>query len=282
MVKKSKFQISKKTMPKQAIIITGAAGGLGQAIVKAGMSAFPDKKIIATDISSEVLELFRAYDGVIPMELDVTSEKSIREVRNELEKHDIRIWGIVNNAGVSDFFPISEKEKKELERIFAINTFGPVNMVRAFLPHLMETKGRVVQISSESVRLPAAFHPYAASKIALEALSVSMRNELSLHGIRLSIIRPGAINTHFLDDLHNMKDRIGESIYKKPLLAFATQAPKEIHNICEPEDVAAVVVRALTKTRPKRYYRVNSNPKLRIAQLLPHKVRDYFMQRMLK
>jgi NAD(P)-dependent dehydrogenase (short-subunit alcohol dehydrogenase family) len=151
-----------------------------------------------------------------------------------------------------------------------------------FLPQLRKTKGRVINISSESIRLPAAFHPYAASKIALEALSVSMRNELALEGVLLSIIRPGAINTPFLDNLNSMDERIGDSSFRSFLENFARKAPKEIHNICEPETVAAVVVKALTKKKPKRYYHVNNNPKLRMAQMLPHRWRDYFMQRMLK
>ena len=72
----------------------------------------------------------------------------------------------MNNAGISDFFPITEKSKESLEKMFAINTFGAVNVVRTFLSHLIESKGRVINISSESVRLPAAFHPYACSRAA--------------------------------------------------------------------------------------------------------------------
>ncbi|MCK5765680.1 MAG: SDR family NAD(P)-dependent oxidoreductase [Bacteroidales bacterium] len=266
---------------KQAIIITGAAGGLGKAIVDTCLSAFPELLIVATDISPDI-ESIPDNDHILGMKVDVTHEDSIIALRKALEEMGVRVWAIVNNAGVSDFFPVSEKEKDALEKMFAINTFGAVNMVRAFLPHMMETKGRVVNISSESVRLPAAFHPYAASKIALEALSVSMRNELGLQGIKLSIIRPGAINTMLLDDLYNMKERIGESIYKEYLLNFATKAPGEIRKISKPADVAAVVVKALTSSKPKRYYRVNNNPKLRVAALLPHRVRDYFMKKMLE
>jgi NAD(P)-dependent dehydrogenase (short-subunit alcohol dehydrogenase family) len=266
----------------RAIIITGAAGGLGQAIAKACKGAFPDYKIIATDISAAVVTAFGKEEGILPFEMDVTDEASIHVVRGALKKNGIQIWGVVNNAGVSDFFPVTEKPKEELERIFAINTFGPVNVVRTFLPQLIDSKGRVVNISSESIRLPAAFHPYAASKIALEALSVSMRNELALNNIFLSIIRPGAISTPFLDDLYSMKERIGDSRYASYLNNFASQAPKEIHSICEPEAVAAIVIKALTKKKPKRYYHVNNNPKLKLAQCLPHRWKDFFMQKMLK
>ena len=266
---------------KQAILITGAAGGLGQAIVKAALDIFPEMIIVAGDIVPDFDSLFEDT-RILSMNLDVTDEASIAAGRKLFEEKGINVWGLVNNAGVSDFFPVSEKNKADLEKIFAINTFGPLNMVRCFLSHLIETKGRVVQISSESVRLPAAFHPYAASKIAQEALSVSLRNELALKGVKLSIIRPGAINTPFLADLNNMTERIGDSIYKDHLQKFASKAPKEIHNITSPEKVAAVIMKALLKKKPKRYYRVNNNPKLRIAQLLPHRWKDYFMQKMIK
>jgi len=266
---------------KQAILVSGAAGGLGQAIVRASLKAFPDMIIIASDIVTEIESLYDD-DRILTLSIDVTDEATISARRKELEEKDILIWGIINNAGVSDFFPVSEKPKEELDKIFAINTFGPINMVRGFLSHLISSHGRVIQISSESVRLPAAFHPYAASKIAQEALSVSLRNELALKGVKLSIIRPGAINTPFLADLNSMQERIGDSIYKENLQKFATKAPKEIHHITSPEKVAEVVIGALLKKKPKRYYRVNNNPKLRIAQYLPHSWKDYFMQKMIK
>lgn len=268
------------TQLRKAIIITGAAGGLGQAIVKACLQAFPGLQIIATDIKPDIKSLYDA--PVTGMQMDITDEDSIAAVRMAIEEKGLQVWAIVNNAGVSDFFPITEKGKEALESIYAINTFGPVNTVRAFLPHLIASKGRVVNISSESVRLPAAFHPYANTKIALEALSVSMRNELALYGAKLVIIRPGAINTPFLEDLHDLKNRTGDSIYSEYLHNFAAKAPKEIHKIVEPEKVAATVMKALKKTKPKRYYHVNNNPMLRIAEMLPHSLKEHFMQKMLK
>jgi NAD(P)-dependent dehydrogenase (short-subunit alcohol dehydrogenase family) len=265
---------------KQAILVTGASGGLGQAIVKKCITTFPDLTVVATDIDNGIASLYN--DTVLAMQIDVTDEDSIAAVRNELEERGLQVWGLVNNAGVSDFFPVTEKGKEALESMYAINTFGPVNMVRMFLSHLTATKGRVVNISSESIRLPAAFHPYADTKIALEALSVSMRNELALHGAKLIIVRPGAINTPFLNDLHQMKERIGNSVYAEYLHKFATQAPKQIRRITEPGEVAEVIVKALNKRRPKRYYNVNNNPLLRIAQHLPHKVKDRLMRKILK
>lgn len=263
---------------KKAIIITGARGGLGSAIVNACQQAFPGHMIIATDI----FETAKVEEGVKYMQMDVGDESAIEKVKNNLESKNILVWGIINNAGISDFFPVSEKPKEFLDRIFAINTFGAVNTVRSFLPHLIETRGRIVNISSESIRLPAAFHPYAASKQALEHLSVSMRNELALKGVKLIIVRPGAIRTTFLDDIGAMKERIGNSIYKEYLLRFSDSAPRQIQRIIQPEKVARVIVKALAGKKPKRYYRVNNNPKLKIAQHLPHCLRDRLMQSMLK
>lgn len=270
--------VQKKT--DQAIIITGAAGGLGQAIVRKCLTLFPDKHIVATDISLPADSLFG--DDALIMAMDVTSESSIAAVKQTLESEDIRAWAVVNNAGISDFYPVSEKDKESLDRMFAVNAFGAVNMVRVFLPHLKETRGRVINISSESVRLPAAFHPYAASKTALEALSVSMRNELALLGIRLCIVRPGAIDTPLLADLYSLEERIGQGYYSDHLRKFAAKAPRQIRRIINPERVASVVMKALKKENPRRYYRVNNNPLLRFAQFLPHCVRDHFMMKMLK
>jgi NAD(P)-dependent dehydrogenase (short-subunit alcohol dehydrogenase family) len=264
----------------QAIIITGAGGGLGRAIVAECQRAFPRKHIVATDISPGIETFFG--EEVTGMVMDVTDESSIASVKHSLESKGIRVWALVNNAGISDFFPVSEEEKGSLDRMFAVNAFGAVNMVRMFLPHLKETRGRVVNISSESVRLPAAFHPYAASKTALESLSVSMRNELALLGIRLIVVRPGAIKTPLLEDLYGMNERIGQGNYSAYLHKFAAKAPRQIRKIVPPERVAGVVLKALVRKTPRRYYMVNNNPLLRFAQVLPHRIRDHFMMKMLK
>ena len=279
-IRDQKLKSETRNTLKKAILITGAAGGLGQAIVNKCIHKFPDFIIIATDIDKGISGLYK--DPVIGMQMDVTDETSILTVRKEIEDRGLQVWGLVNNAGVSDFFPITEKSKETLESMYAINTFGPVNMLRAFLAHLIATKGRVVNISSESIRLPTAFHPYANTKIALEALSVSIRNELALHGAKLIVVRPGAINTPFLRDLHHLKERIGESIYAEYLHNFANEAPKQIRRISEPDEVAAVIVKALAKPKPKQYYHVNNNPFLKIAQRLPNRLKDSLMQKMLK
>ena len=266
----------------RTIIVTGAAGGLGQAIVNRALETFTDMMVVAADTNLVPLKLFEGHNRLIPFKLDVTSEMDIVSLRRELESRELMAWGIVNNAGISAFFPVSERDRHSLEEIFAVNTFGPVNMVRVFLPHLIKMQGRVIQLSSESIRLPAPFHPYAASKIAMEALCVSMRNELALHGIRLSIIRPGAINTLMLNDLYDMKNHIGKSVYADALRLFAEKAPGQIRRTTEADEVAGLVIKALTVKKPKSYYHINNNFKLRLAQILPHRFRDRLMQAMLR
>ena len=141
---------------KKAILVTGAAGGLGKAIVQACTDAFPEMLIVAADLPG-AYEQIKQTANVFPEALDVSDESSISQLKGRLEDHGISVWGLVNNAGLSDFFPVSEKSGEHLDRLFAVNTFGPVNMVRGFLDHLIATKGRVVQVSSESVRLPVSY-----------------------------------------------------------------------------------------------------------------------------
>ncbi len=267
---------------EKVLIITGAAGGLGQAIVSLSLNVFRDMMVVAADTNLVPLKIFEGHNRLLPVKLDVTSEKDIVSLRRMLEDRGLMAWGIVNNAGISAFFPVSERDRHSLEEIFAVNTFGPVNMVRAFLSHLIKMQGRVVQISSESIRLPALFHPYAASKTAMEALSVCMRNELALHGIRLCMVRPGAINTPMLNDLYDMKNNIGKSVYSDALRLFAERAPGQIRRTVETHEVAGLVIKALSAKNPKSYYHINNNFKLRLAQHLPHWLRDRLMQAMLR
>ena len=142
---------------KQAIIITGAAGGLGKAIVDTCLSAFPELLIVATDISPDIGSM-PDNDHILEMKVDVTDEDSIIALRKALEEMGVHTWAIVNNAGVSDFFPVSEKEKDALEKMFAI---GPVSEIL----QLLNWQGPVYTIS-------------AISKIGTEDLAFDIMKQL--------------------------------------------------------------------------------------------------------
>ena len=76
-----------------------------------------------------------------------------------------------------------------------VNFLSHQNLLSTFVRDLIISRGRFIVVSSESVKFPALFQPYMISKIALEAFAITVRQEMALKGVRVVIVRPGAVNS---------------------------------------------------------------------------------------
>ena len=267
---------------KTAILVTGAAGDLGKAIVEMAFSLPGTDIIIATDIKENVLDIYSQNDRVRPYVMDASSGSSVVSVRTSLEEYNIRVKYIVNNAGVFFFHPVSELTEELLDRILKVNTYAPVITVSCFLEHLKETQGRVVQISSCGVKFPTFFQSYPASKIAMEAFSVSMRQELNLLGIDLVLIRSGAIKTSLLGEMKRTAVPPEKSLYKDFYIRFLDSVNKNVGKVIEPSEAAKTVGKALTASKPKYIYTINRNRTISIMSLFPQRLRDFLLRQSVK
>lgn len=267
---------------KSAILITGAHGGLGTAIVKMSKNISGLDYIIATDIQSEIEELYKDDPKVIGLKMDVGSEDSIVKVRGHLCDMGISVMYLINCAGTAIFHAVSESTEKLLDQTLKVNTYGPILTVSVFLDDLIKNKGRVIQISSVSVNLPTLFQPYPNSKISLEAFSTSMRQELALVGVDLVLIRPGAINTNLTAEMKSIPNPIKKSHYASYFSTFTKMAFSGVGKMVEPAKVSILVNKALMAKEPKQVYSINSNVKISMLTLFPKKWRDAMIIRALK
>lgn len=261
---------------KNAILVTGAGGGIGTAIVK-HFAAHSDLTVIATDKFDIGLEKFKHSNNILAYTVDITSSDSLDILKKNIETQGLQIQILINNAGVIAFFPLSEASTEELKSIFEVNTFGALNVIRTFLSHLIATKGRVIQISSESSKLMGPFQPYNASKLALDALTSSIRCELQLKDIELVSIKPGAIATPLLQAMSQAELPNPDSLYKKEFAAFALMLSKiKIKNI-PPERLAALVFKAATCRSPRLVYKINNNPLITLMYYLGEGINSRLM-----
>lgn len=265
---------------KNAILITGAAGGLGKSLVEMSKTIPNVDYIIATDINSEVAKIYSSDSGIIGLKMDVSSEKSIVKVKKQLDELGITVSYIINNAGIFMFQPVSEMTEKMLDKILKVNIYGPVLTISVFMEHLVKTRGRVIQISSHSVKFPTLFQPYPASKIALEAFSTSIRQELGLLGINLVLIRSGAIKTDLIKELDSPEVPAESSKYNNHLKKFIKRAQKDVGKSVEPAKVAILVKKALTESRPKNVYQINRNKTIMMMSYLPQRWIDFLIRKM--
>jgi NAD(P)-dependent dehydrogenase (short-subunit alcohol dehydrogenase family) len=269
-----------KTKPIKTILITGAGRGLGKATAEAYHKA--GFRVIATDFNEDLLKEQKGLDRYMVLKMNVASEEDVRQCAAELEKKVELIDIVVSNAGVFDFYPMSEAGADKLKKMFDVNVFGLANLTKYFLAFLERSAGRLIVISSESFKVPSPFQPYSVSKQALEKVYDSIKIELHTKGITSILIRPGAIQTKILDDTVSFSKKMENSRYVKEFDAFIGAVPKYINKIASPEDVAKTVFVAGTTRNPKPVYHVNHNPLVSLLTMLPARLKKYLVSRSLR
>ncbi len=252
--------------------ISGAGGGLGKALVHefAGLGF----RVVAADIDPDKLTELKEIDGITCVNLDVTDSEAVKKVCIDLFPEGSGLDILVSQAGIYDTFPLTGADPRLFRQIMEINLFGTVNLVHSLLRPLIRQKGRVIVVSSESYKVQALFQPYMISKAALEAYCLTARQELALKGVRLSVIRPGAMKTPLLDWMKNPPEPGKFPMFEEEFLASWNQSSKIVGKIIPPAAVAKLVARAALSRNPRRYYRINNSLTVRLVALIPKVLLD--------
>jgi len=184
--------------------------------------------------------------------LDVTHPEEITAAVDTISKAGRGLYGLVNNAGIVTAGSIADMRIEEYELVMNVNAAGPVRMIKAFEPLIIEQKGRIVNIGSISGILASQnLTAYAMSKHAIEALTDSLAGQLSPLGVRVSVVEPGNYNS---DIVKNALARIGADSPAAHSPGYQMRADRSTYK--EPDEVAAAVERALFEPEPKRRYMV--------------------------
>lgn len=259
------------------ILITGVCGGMGHAAAKrfleAGVRVFGIDRPPTSDLP---IDYFSA---------DITNTASIEEVREKIASEVDKIDGVLHFAGVYNLDSLVEISEEEFVKIFNINLFGVYRINKAFVP-MMGEGGRVVITSSELAPLdPLPFTGlYAVTKGAVEKYADSLRMELNLHGISVSVLRPGAVRTGMLGASTAALEKFCEKTER-----YACNAARfrrivdsvETRNV-PPEKIANLAFKAVTAKRPKFTYNINRNPLLRLLDILPKRLQVWIIAKILK
>lgn len=177
--------------------ITGAGSGLGRCIAEAALNR--GDQAVVSDIRMEVMEDYAEHFGerALVRHLDVTDREEAEEVFRAGIESCGGIDVLVNNAGYVMFGPVEEIDPEQAYRIMETNFFGTFCLSRLAARHMRERRrGTIVQITSLSaVDAPAGNGIYAATKWAVEGLSVCLADEMRHFGVRVVCIEPGKIRT---------------------------------------------------------------------------------------
>ncbi len=246
----------------RAVLVTGASSGIGLRITEV-LSA--NGYVVYAGARKEAdLERLEAMDNVESIRLDVTVPAEIDAAVALVEKQGRGLYGLVNNAGVVLMGPLIEVPVEELEWVFEVNVYGPYRVTRAFAPLIIESQGRVVNISSITGFVAGGLQGhYSMSKHALEAYTDSLAAEMKRFGVHVSAIEPGSFASNAgkkaVERLERQAYWDENTAYKKEL-AFMKSAVANKQGGKDPVDVANAVMDALSSPSPKRRYLVADAP----------------------
>lgn len=263
---------------KKYVLVTGACGGMGKAAVKALKQA--GFTIFALDRKP-----CEAEEGVIPVECDVTDEKQVSSALELIGQTATELFAVIHYAGIYMLDSLVEMSAEAFERIFKINFFGAFLINKYAMP-LLKKGSRIIMVTSELAPLdPLPFTGiYGVSKNALDKYAFSLRMELQLLDICVSVIRAGAVKTDMLGASVAALDGFCE---RTKLYACNSKRFKRIVDSVEaknvpPEKIARKTLDILKSKSPKFAYSVNNNFLLKLFNVLPDGLQFALIKKILK
>lgn len=262
------------------ILVTGASGGLGSAIVLELLEE--GGCVFGLDIGEAPVN----HERYVHVKCDITDTESVKRAVNIVSETTDRLDAIVNAAGILFFGALAEHDPDRMDAILRVNVGGMNRVNTLFFPLLERAKGRIINISSEYGKFCALpFNGlYTASKRAVEAYSDSLRRELGYLGMRVVTIRPGSFSTTMTASTGTTFDRLVETserfsgIYRrlKPMMVNATK------NAGDPARLAALVGKAVRAKRPRRAYWIKNDLRVGLLSALPAGATDLVFRCFLK
>jgi NAD(P)-dependent dehydrogenase (short-subunit alcohol dehydrogenase family) len=237
------------SLANKKCVITGAASGIGRAT--ALEAAAEGAELFLTDINAgqlhQTVTLIRRRGGQVSAYrvLDIASYPDVRQWADELEADFGSMDVLMNVAGISIWGSIENLEHEHWRRSIDVNLMGPIHVMESFLPPMIRAGrgGHLVNVSSAAGLFGLPWHAaYSASKFGLRGVSEVLRHDLRRHGIGVSLVCPGGVNT----GLVNTVQIVGVDMRKPEVSALRRQFQR--HAIT-PEQAALAIVWGIKSNR---------------------------------
>ena len=241
-------------------VVTGSSTGIGyETSLILARNGFLTYATMRNLKKSENMKLVATKEN-LPIQikqLDVTDDISVKNAIQAISSEAGRIDVLVNNAGYGLNGAFEDLAMDEIKAQYETNLFGLIRMTQAVLPMMRRQKsGTIVNISSGAGRFGFPIgSAYVSTKFAVEGLSESISYELEPFGIKVAIVEPGVIRTHFADGLVvAKKSKDPSSPYSQLMQKAANGFEKMMKNASSPDLVANVVLKAVRSEIPSLRY----------------------------
>ena len=226
----------------RAVMITGAAGGLGTALAR--RFAREGCRLFLTDVRPDALaivvaELARLGGSVFGEPADLSVMSKVQAIVRSAHQHYGTLDVLINNAGISNARPLLELDEHDWDSVLNVNVKGLFFALQTAAKCMTGSGGSIINIASVAGRLPrpTLLH-YAASKAAVISITRSAGMALARDGIRVNAIAPGMIDTPMLRDLQlNETDHSEVGEPGQPSLETVP-----LRRVAQPEEIADTAV----------------------------------------
>jgi NAD(P)-dependent dehydrogenase (short-subunit alcohol dehydrogenase family) len=263
------------------VVVTGASTGMGAAAARE--LARRGFHVLAGVRRDRDADAIRAA-GVEPVILDITEPEQVQALAARVAGDARPLHALVNNAGIQVNAPVETLPMAEWRRVFEVNLFGHIAVTQALLPALLRSRGRVINISSIGGKLAMpTYGAYAGAKFALEAVSDSLRREVTPLGVQVVVIEPGGVRTEMAargvataNDLAAGMTPEQDQRYGNLVQAINTLMSTGTASGLTADAAARVIAKAVTTRRPRTRYPIGRDAALltRLARVLPDRTLD--------
>lgn len=262
----------------RSVLITGAYGGMGRAVTK-------ELKAQGFRIFALDRQVDEPQENIIPIGCDITSAESVNDAFRKVSDSTDELYAILHFAGIYMLDSLVEISDGDFKKIFDVNVYGAFLINKTFLP-MLRCGSRILITTSELAPLdPLPFTGiYAVTKGALDKYAYSLRMELQLLDIDVSVLRAGAVETGMLGVSTDALDRFCNST---GLYVCNADRFKRIVNRVEarcvpPQKIAEKTLKIISKKRPAFAYSINRNPLLLLLNILPKRMQLFVIKKVLK
>ena len=250
-----------KSSAQKSILVTGASTGIGRHLAET--LAQNGHHVYAGARKEKDLAALNAIDNITAVRLDVTQQNEIDAAVKFVKQQGRGLYALVNNAGVFIGGEVVTTDIADHRMLFDINVEGVYRVTKAFMPLIIESRGRISTTGSIAGTVTnAQMSGYSGSKHWIEAFTDSLAAEMAPHKVKVSVIEPGNYQTNIrrssIKRAHNKIKAEGGVITPEMQKAAADMAAYET-SLKKPDEVSAAYMHALFDAIPLKRYVVTPN-----------------------